>query len=107
MSSSNIRPSESVIAANVPLGDRVSFSPFLMWSFKQVKEDALENDGSFTSSVLLVVFPLRHIILETEDSVEKAAGTTLERIAPTIDLFLSTESLYAEITASSPIVTAQ
>ncbi|KAK9137922.1 hypothetical protein Sjap_008516 [Stephania japonica] len=28
--------------ANVPPGDRVSFSPFLGWSFKQVKEDAVE-----------------------------------------------------------------
>lgn len=40
VSKSNIRPSESVIAANVPLGDSVSFSPFLGWSFKHVKGDA-------------------------------------------------------------------
>lgn len=40
VSSSRIRPKESVIAANVPLGDKVSLSPFLGWSFKHVKGDA-------------------------------------------------------------------
>ena len=40
VSNSNIRPSESVIAAKVPLGDKVSFSPFLGWSFKHVKGEA-------------------------------------------------------------------
>lgn len=34
---SKMRPSESVIAAKVPLGDRVSFSPFLGLSFKHVR----------------------------------------------------------------------
>ena len=43
MSKSKIRPSESVIAANVPLGDRVSFSPFLGLSFKHVKGEAVTN----------------------------------------------------------------
>lgn len=43
VSKSNIRPSESVIAANVPLGDNVSLSPFLGWSFKHVNGEAAKN----------------------------------------------------------------
>jgi len=38
-----MRPSESVIAANVPLGDKVSFSPFLGWSIKLVRDEAALN----------------------------------------------------------------
>lgn len=41
MSNNMIRPSESVIAAKVPLGDKVSFSPFLGWSFKHVRGKAV------------------------------------------------------------------
>lgn len=36
---------------------------------------------------------LRHNIFEIDDIVENVAGTTFERMAPTIDRLLSTESL--------------
>lgn len=51
------------------------------------------NDCGFTSDCFGDPDPLRHIILETEAIVENVAGTTLDRIAPTMDLFLSSESL--------------
>lgn len=47
------------------------------------------------------------MILENEDMVEKVAGTTFDRMLPTSDLLLLTDNLYAEITESSPTVTAQ
>jgi len=53
----------------------------------------LANDWGFTSGFLVGVRSLRHIILETEDIVENAAGITFDKIAPTKDLLLSSESL--------------
>lgn len=50
---------------------------------------------------------LRHIILDRDDIVENVAATPLDKIAPTIDLLLSSDNLYAETTASSPTVIAQ
>lgn len=107
VSSKRILPRESVIAANVPPGLTASFSPFLGESFKHVKGDALANDCEATRGFFEEVCSLRHIILENDASVEKVAGMTLERIIPTIDRLLSSESLKAEITASSPTVIAQ
>jgi len=65
------------------------------------------NDWDFASGFFVGFCSLRHIILEKEAIVENVAGTTLDRIAPTKDLPRSSESLIAEITASSPIVIAQ
>lgn len=45
--------------------------------------------------------------LENEAIVENVADTTLDKTAPTKDLPLSSESLYAEITALSPTANAQ
>lgn len=47
----------------------------------------------FGSGLLAGVGSLLHNIFEIEVIVEKVAGTTFERIAPTIDLFGSAESL--------------
>lgn len=69
------------------------FSPFLGGSFKHVKGDALANGCKATRDLFVVVCSLRHIILETDAKVEKVAGTTLDRIVPTIDRLLSSESL--------------
>lgn len=95
------------MAANVPPGDNVSLSPFLGGSFKHVKGDAFANGWGFVRGVFVEVCSLRHIILENDARVATVAGTTFDRIAPTKDLLLSSESLYADITASSPIETAQ
>jgi hypothetical protein len=51
------------------------------------------NGRGFTSDFLGDVCSLRQIILEKEAIVENAAGTTFDKIAPTKDLFLSSESL--------------
>lgn len=51
-------------------------------------------NGCETMLVFIEEFgSLRHIILENDASVEKVAGTTLDRIVPTIDLLRSSESL--------------
>lgn len=56
------------------------------------------NDWGFGSD-FLGDCSLRHIILDKEDIVENVAGTTLDRIAPTRDLLLSSESLLKNETA--------
>ena len=118
MSSSSIRPSESVIAASVPLGESVSRSPFLGESFKQVRGDAavyvtvrnkfqyiflrilkltqpllFAKDWGFGRDFLGGDGSLRHSILDKDDIVENVAATPLDKIAPTIDLLLSSDSL--------------
>jgi len=107
VSSSSIRPSESVIAASVPLGESVSRSPFLGESFKQVRGDVFAKDWGFGRDFLGGDGSLRHSILDKDDIVENVAATPLDKIAPTIDLVLSSDNLYAETTASSPTVMAQ
>lgn len=54
VSKSNIRPSESVIAANVPLGDKVNFSPFLGGSFKQVREAAVTQHSNKSAQTIQI-----------------------------------------------------
>lgn len=51
------------------------------------------NGCGFGSGLFGGVRSLRQIILDKEAMVEKVAGTTFERIAPTKDLLLSSESL--------------
>ena len=95
------------MAANVPLGDSVSRSPFLGESFKQVSGDVFAKDWGLGRDFLVGDGSLRHIILDRDDIVENVAATPLDKVAPTIDLLLSSDNLYAETTASSPTVIAQ
>lgn len=62
----------------------------------------LANGWGFGRAFFAAVWSLRHMILENDAMVENVAGTTFERIAPTKDLLLSSDSLCnnQEITSS-------
>lgn len=108
------------MAANVPLGESVSRSPFLGESFKQVRGEAaayvlwgvnsvflkdiefqllallFANDWGFGRDFLGGDGSLRHNIFDKDDIVENVAATPLDKIAPTIDLPLSSDSLQSQ-----------
>ena len=64
----------------------------IRWNKKQVLPRA--NGWGFGSIFFGNDLSLLHNNLENEAMVENVAGTTFDRIAPTRDLFLSSESLY-------------
>lgn len=63
-------------------------------NFKLILFSPRANGWGFSSDFLGEVWSLRQIIFDNEAIVENVAGTTLDKIAPTKDLFLSSESLY-------------